>query len=117
MYIKCMSILLCICSTKPLDTEVPPKIVQLERERAEKWGKMLNYWDKYEKSDKVARVPACGYVCVHAFIRTCVYMCVHVCTCVYMCVHVCILLCMHTYMYGCTQMCTVCKIDVLYVRM
>ena len=106
MYIECMSILLCICSTKPLDTEIPPKIVQLERERAEKWGKMLSDWDKYEKSDKVARVRACGYVCVLAFIRTCVYMCVHVC----------ILLCMHTYVYGCTQMCTVCKIDVLYVH-
>ena len=93
-----MSIPLCICSTKPLDTEVPPKIVQLERERAEKWGKMLSDWEKYENSEKVARVHACGYVCVHAFIRTCVYMCVHVCTCVCcacipmcMAVHKCVL--------------------------
>ena len=59
----CMGVYL-LCSTKPLDTAIPPKIVQLERERAEKWGKMLTEWDKYEKSDRVMCVCHCVCVCV-----------------------------------------------------
>jgi hypothetical protein len=39
--------------TKPIVTEVPHRIQDLERERSEKWGKMLKQWEKYEHSDKM----------------------------------------------------------------
>ena len=69
----CMGVYL-LCSTKPLDTAVPPKVVQLERERAEKWGKMLMEWDKFEKSERVM----CVCHCVGVRACLCVCVCVRV---------------------------------------
>lgn len=41
-------------STNPLpNVEVPEKVVQLERKRALKWGKMVRDWDRYVGSEKL----------------------------------------------------------------
>src|SRR6218665_63139 len=38
-----------------------------------------------------------GYVCMYAYIRTCVQLCMHLCVyaCMYICMHVCIHVCMY----------------------
>ena len=35
------------------DVLVPPKVKELERERALKWGKMLRNWEKFQGTDTV----------------------------------------------------------------
>jgi len=41
---------------------IPPKILELERERALKWGKMLRNWEKFQGSDVVSTSIICIYV-------------------------------------------------------
>lgn len=42
--------------TTPLPpVTLPEKVVQLERERALKWGKMIQQWDRFRSSDKLHR--------------------------------------------------------------
>lgn len=51
-----MGIIYFYCSSKEKlpDVLIPPKVLELERERALKWGKMLRHWEKFQGSDIVS---------------------------------------------------------------
>lgn len=44
----------CFSKEKLPDVLVPPKVLELERERALKWGKMLRNWEKFQGSEIVS---------------------------------------------------------------
>ena len=44
----------CFSKEKLPNVLIPPKVLELERERALKWGKMLNNWKKFQGSDVVS---------------------------------------------------------------
>ena len=44
----------CFSKEKLPHVLIPPKVLELERERALKWGKMLRYWEKFQGSDIVS---------------------------------------------------------------
>ena len=46
--------LYCYSKEKLPNVLIPPKVLELERERALKWGKMLRQWDKFQGSDIVS---------------------------------------------------------------
>jgi len=47
------------------DVLVSPKVKELERERALKWGKMLRNWDKFQGTDTVCTVVYIVAGCVY----------------------------------------------------
>jgi len=50
------------------DVLVPPKVKELERERALKWGKMLRNWEKFQGTDTVCTIVATS-LCMYAHIE------------------------------------------------
>ena len=44
----------CFSKEKLPNVLIPPKVLELERERALKWGKMLRNWEKFQGSEIVS---------------------------------------------------------------